>query len=181
MARRPALAGAILVAVLLAVGLGLALWPDTGPDVTPAPTPAPRPAVPEPPPPAPPLAANTRVQVRPPPGVEPPQMPDERPEPAPITPDDRRTMNYAMDDVIKNARAECLDDWITEEGAPTELVFDGVLYDGRLVDFGMRSLGPQVPESVVECVADAVWYGDWPEWDLRGELRLQRSIEVQPQ
>jgi hypothetical protein len=159
------------VAVLAAIGIGLLvlLAPDTGPD----PVPAPRAATPRPA-----AAPGGRVQVRPPKGVEAPAPPDERPEPAAITPDLRREMNYAMDGVIQAARRECLDPWVERVGT-TEMVFDAVLYDGRLVDFGLRSLGEPVPDDVLACVADAVWYGDWPEWELGGELRLQRSIELE--
>jgi hypothetical protein len=170
MDRRLVIGGGLVVAALLGLALIVALAPDTGPDVPePAPRAAPRPVAPD----------SARVRIRPPKGVEAPEPPDERPEPAKVTPDLRREMNYAMDGVIRTARRECVDAWVADAGG-AELVFDAVLYDGRLVDFGLRSLGEPLPDDVVACVADAVWYGDWPEWDLPGEMRLQRSVELEP-
>jgi hypothetical protein len=171
MDRRLAFGGAAVVALLVALGLALTFG---GPDEA-APTSRPDPKKVEARP------SGGRQVLRRPADVEAPEVPDERPEAAQVTPDVRREMNYAMDGVIQAARRDCLGPWITKQGTGNvEFVFDAVLWDGRLVDFGMRALGPEVPEEVVSCVADAVWYGEWPEWELAGELRLQRSIELEP-
>jgi hypothetical protein len=161
----------------LAFGLTLlaVLW--TAADERPPPAPRERPSrVPRPTPPA------TRVGLPAPLGVEPPEAPDERPEPAHVTGDDRRLMNVAVDDVLTAARTDCLVPWLGRDGdgAPEEVVFDAVLHDGRLVDVGIRAMRLELPSDVLQCVADRAWYAEWPEWDLPGELRLQRSIEVQP-
>lgn len=125
---------------------------------------------------------NVRVALPAPVGVDPPELPREAPEPALLTGDDRRLMNVAVDDVLTAARSECLVPWLGREGDgdPVEIVFDAVIHDGRLVDVGLRSMRLEVPADVLECVADRAWYAEWPEWDLPGELRLQRSIEVKP-
>lgn len=168
----------VAVAGLFAAVLLFALTtsPDPGP-----PAPKVRPARPAAPVPVP-GAPSVRRSVPPPTGVEAPEPPDERPEPAKVTPDLRREMNFAMDAVLRAARQDCLQPWLDVDpsGPPVEVVFDAVLFDGKLVDFGLRSLGPAVPDEVVACVADAVWYGDWPDWEIRGELRLQRAVELEP-
>jgi hypothetical protein len=124
----------------------------------------------------------TRASLPPPAGIERPQPPPEPLPPARVTPDDRREMNYAVDGVLRAARVDCLEPFLAdagaEPGAEEEFVFDAVLYDGRLYDVGLRSMGHDLPDSVLACVADRAWYSDWPEWDLGGELRLQRSIAV---
>jgi hypothetical protein len=113
--------------------------------------------------------------------VEPPRVPDERPPDVPLSPDDRRTMNYAVDGVLKEAKTQCLAPWLDKmpDAPPSaEFVFDALLFDGQLADIGMRSLTLDVPADVVSCVADLAWTTDWPTWELRGELRLQRSFDV---
>jgi hypothetical protein len=97
-----------------------------------------------------------------------------------MTPEDRRLMNFSTDDMLKVVRAECLQPWVNERAAEVELVFDVLLSDGRVMDIGMRPIGAEVPPEVVSCVADKAWMNDWPEWDLPGELRLQRMITVSP-
>lgn len=90
-------------------------------------------------------------------------------------------MNYAVDGVLREAKAQCLAPWLARQPEPppsAEFVFDALLFDGQLADIGMRSLTLDVPAEVVSCVADMAWYTDWPTWDLRGELRLQRSFDV---
>lgn len=126
--------------------------------------------------------ANTRIPLPAPQDIPPPVLPRERPEPAQLTPDDRQRMNIAVDAVLTAARTECLVPWLGREGdgEPVEIVFDAVLNDGRLVDVGLRSMRLEVPPDVLDCVADRAWYADWPEWDIAGELRLQRSIDVLP-
>ncbi|MEQ1504575.1 MAG: hypothetical protein ABMB14_20215, partial [Myxococcota bacterium] len=74
----------------------------------------------------------------------------------------------------------CLDPWIASIGEPDELVIDAVLVDGRLSDVGLRAMHHPLPADVLTCVAERAWYADWPEWDLGGELRLQRSFELKP-
>jgi hypothetical protein len=172
---RRVVAGLSAVA-LLAVLAAAVLSRD--PDSPGPPTPPPSPAPVAPPSPAP---IAVRVALPPPADVDPPAVPEERPADVPITPDDRRAMNYAVDDVLKEAEAQCLEPWLArlpERPGRAEFVFDALLFDGQLADIGMRSLTVDVPADVVSCVADAAWYADWPSWDLRGELRLQRSFDV---
>ncbi|MEQ1564864.1 MAG: hypothetical protein ABMA64_04445 [Myxococcota bacterium] len=123
---------------------------------------------------------SQRQPLAPPPGVERPRIPRERPEEARITPDDRRAMNFAVDDVLKAARADCLEPWVgtVSPEVAEEVVFDAVLIDGRVVDIGIRALTHEIPPDVLACVADRAWLSDWPEWELKGELRMQRSFEV---
>ena len=95
-------------------------------------------------------------------------------------------MNYAVDDVLKLAREDCLVPWLSEmqssegELEPAEIVMDVVLYDGQMADITFRSLTYDVPRDVVDCVAERAWSAEWPSWDLSGELRLQRSASVRP-
>lgn len=124
-----------------------------------------------------------RVPVPAPDGVERPEPPPVRPPSADVTPDEYRAMNYAMDDVIRNARQACIEPWLDEtmSALEAEFVFDAVLYDGRMYDFGLRSLSSDVPAPVMDCMRDQAWYGDWPDFDIRGELTLQRSITAKNQ
>jgi hypothetical protein len=121
-----------------------------------------------------------RLALPPPAGIEAPPASRAGPRTARMTPDDRRAMNVSVDDMLKVARADCLQPWVNDAGKPVELVFDVLLSDGRVSDIGMRPLGATVPEQVVSCVADKAWLADWPEWDLPGEIRLQRSINMRP-
>lgn len=129
-----------------------------------------------------PVPRAIRASLPPPAGVERPEPPPEPLPEARITPDDRREMNYAVDAVVRAARHECLAPFLAEAGVASgveeEFVLDAVLYDGRLYDVGLRAMGLDLPEDVLACVADRAWYADWPEWDLAGELRLQRVIGV---
>ncbi|HHO53819.1 MAG TPA: hypothetical protein ENK18_23840 [Deltaproteobacteria bacterium] len=172
MDRRLTLLAAIgsLVAVLL---LGALIAQDTTPDPPIAPPPVASSVAPSAPAPR-----ATRVQLPRPADVQLPEPPREPPAPAELTPDDRRRMNYAMNDVLIEAREACILPWIDglEEPLKAEFVLDAVLYDGHLYDVGIRSLDLEMPTSVRDCIADKAWYGDWPSWDLQGELRLQRSV-----
>ena len=128
-------------------------------------------------------ARQERVALTPPPGREAPAAPppSERVQ-ANLTPEDRGAMNTAVDDAVAAAREECLRPWLVahDEVDPAEFVFDAVTYDGRMVDVGIRSLTHDLPADVVTCVADKAWDAEWPEWDVTGELRLQRHFEVNP-
>lgn len=125
-----------------------------------------------------PAPVAVRVPLRRPAGVQLPEPPEEAPEPAYLSPDDRRLMNHAMNDVLSEARDACILPWLDEQQEPlkAQFVLDAVLYDGQLYDVGIRSLDLEMPGAVSDCIADKAWYGDWPSWDLSGELRLQRSV-----
>lgn len=168
------LVGVVLVLIVAAVG-GL-LVVDAAQDEPLAPEVARRPA------PSPPASATAsqRVTLPAPPGVDLPPPSRSGRQPVRLTPEDRRLMNFSVDDVLRVARADCLQAWVNAGGQNLEIVFDVVLSDGRVMDIGMRSLGPPVPPEVVSCVADKAWLADWPEWDLPGELRLQRSFTMNP-
>ncbi len=178
--RRLVLVG-VGIAALALLGLGLLIAQDDGaaPDRPPPPkVERPRPTPSTVPAPAP---QFTRVQVPAPAGVDRPDFPAVRPEPADLAPDEYRAMNYAMDDVINGAREVCIRPWIdaTDEPLTAEFVFDAVLYDGRMFDFGLRSLSAEVPGDVMDCMRDQAWFSEWPDFDLRGQLMLQRKVEVQ--
>jgi hypothetical protein len=171
--------GAAVFAIVL---LGLLIAQDTGGEVDELDPPAPV-VVAEPRPaqevrPAP---QYTRVAVTAPEGLAPTEPMPKRPAPADVGPDEYRAMNYAMDDVIGGAREECIQPWLdrTPDALTSEFVFDAVLYDGRMVDFGLRSLSSEVPAEVMGCIRDQAWYSDWPDFDIEGQMTLQRSVEVQ--
>ncbi len=105
-------------------------------------------------------------------------FPEEAPPPADITPDVKRDMNYAVDDIVRAARDECIVPWIDEIPDPTEaeFVFDAVLWNGVLYDASIRSLNVDIPPTVMDCIRDRVWYQDFPEFALPGEVRLQRNV-----
>jgi hypothetical protein len=170
---------AAVVAVLL---LGLLIAQDTGSQVAEAPAPAPVAPAPAPPPPVgtAPAPRFARVAVTAPPDVAPTEPLPERPVAADVGPEQYREMNYAMDDVINDAREECIRPWLdrTPEARKAEFVFDAVLYDGRMYDFGLRSLSTEVPGEVMSCIRDQAWYGEWPDFELKGQLTLQRSVEI---
>lgn len=177
MDRRPIAALAVLVAATLLVVLGIALTAEhDATDADPRPSPAPRPGATS-------VAAApraVRASLPPPAGIDRPEPPPEPPPPAEITGEDRRLMNVSVDAVLRAARAECLEPWLDGLGDGDEFVFDTVLYDGRVFDVGIRAMAHDIPGDVLACVADRAWYADWPEWDLPGELRLQRSIDIPP-
>jgi len=175
---RRLIAGLGVIAVLAIVAA--VLLPMRRPDAAPPPehVERPKPATPAPARPAP---IAVRVALPPPSDVEPPRLPEQRPPDVAITPEDRRAMNYAVDGVLREAESQCLEPWLAklpERPSSAEFVFDALLFDGQLADIGMRSLTVDVPADVVSCVADMAWYADWPTWDLRGEIRLQRSFDV---
>ena len=49
-----------------------------------------------------------------------------------------------------------------------------------MIPSNRRVAKPQLPPDVLACVADRAWYAEWPEWDLAGELRMQRLVSVRP-
>ncbi|MBX2796199.1 MAG: hypothetical protein KTR31_00980 [Myxococcales bacterium] len=173
---RRTIAGLAVIAVIVA-GLALfALGPqDTEPDV---PEPVERPETKQD---REVVKAYPRAKPIPlprPPDIEVPEPLEDRPSPVDIGHEEKLEMNYAVDDVLKEARDSCIVEWIDGIADPTEaeFVFDAVLVDGRLSDVTMRSLNLEMPQTVADCIRDAAWYADWPTWDLEGELRLQRQI-----
>jgi len=89
-----------------------------------------------------------------------------------------RDYNVAMHDVATNARERCVRPFAQENDLGTvEIVLDAVLWDGEVVDFGLRGL-QQVPDHVLDCVAEVAWNTRFPVHDKPGELRLQRMLEV---
>lgn len=173
-------AGVAALAVVLGVGGLVAFQTPQGPTdgVDPVPVP-PRPTVdPAAPRPAALAVANGRARVSlPPPEDHELPEPPEDPTPPPITPEVKREMNVFVDDLLRAASEGCVLPWLEEFEEPTqaELVFDAVMYDGQMYDFGMRSLDHDLPERVQRCVADEVWALPSPTIDLTGEVRLQRS------
>lgn len=98
--------------------------------------------------------------------------------PTELTTEQWRDYNLAVDDVIREARDVCLRDWArSEDKGRVEIIFDAVLWDGVAVDFGIRGLG-DIPDHVLDCVADIAWQTPFPEHRLPGEIRLQRPIQV---
>jgi hypothetical protein len=83
-----------------------------------------------------------------------------------------------MHQVATAAREGCVRPFAQEEGlGKVEIVLDAVLWDGEVVDFGLRGL-QDVPDHVLDCIADAAWNTPFPVHDKAGELRLQRMLEV---
>lgn len=166
------LVGALLLMLVVGVG-GLVLLDAQQVDPVVAAAPVPAKSAPD-------VPASQRVALPAPPGVDLPPPSRTGRQPVRLTPEDRRLMNFSVDDVLRAARADCLQSWVNAGGQDVEIVFDVLLSDGRVMDIGMRSLGQAVPQEVVGCVADKAWIADWPEWDLPGELRLQRAITMKP-
>jgi len=176
MIARGVLALALTLSLLGLLMLGMLIAQDTIPE--PAEDAPPQVAAVRPHP-----APLVRQPLRPPPGITPPEPAAERPSPAQLEPADRKLMNYAVDNVLKEARDDCILPWIDaiEDPLTAEFVFDAVLHDGQLFDVGLRSLSAEVPPTVLDCVAEKAWLGDWPTWNIQGELRLQRSTSYQNQ
>lgn len=126
--------------------------------------------------------AADAIRLMPPPDVTSPPERTFRAPPVTLTAEDRRTMNYAVDDVVRAGRDACLYPWLESEtfDVPAEFVLDAVLFDGGLADMTFRAIGRDVPPDVVSCMADQVWYTEWPTWELEGELRLQRHFVLNP-
>jgi len=98
---------------------------------------------------------------------------------APVDVSVRTAFNFALQEAVNEARFRCLDDWFNEGGVDpdTTLVMDAVTQDGVVVDIAFRGAG-EIPEHVVLCVKDVAWDLEWPELDLEGERRFQRSFNV---
>lgn len=172
------IAGVGVAVIAVVAGVGSLLYfdePTVDPIDNPVP-PRPPPTV-EPAPPRPVLApGRSRVSMPPPDDRDRPIKPD-NPTPAPVTPELRREMNYFVDDMMTAARDKCILPWMEEfdDGTTAEFVFDAVMYDGQMYDFGIRSLDHDLPESIQACIADEVWAQEAPTIELAGEVRLQRS------
>ena len=98
---------------------------------------------------------------------------------APVDVSGRTAFYFALQEAVTEARFRCLDDWFNEGGVDpdTTLVMDAVTQDGAVVDIAFRGAG-EIPEHVVQCVKDVAWDLEWPELDLEGERRFQRSFNV---
>jgi len=179
------LIGGLTVGVLVLAGLGL-FWLATAPPSVPdPPVPTPQPAVPVPSPRAPPvvpppapgpmarrtLPAPTDRPVRPPP---PPNAPR-----AKLSTEQWRDYNESVHEMVTRAREACLRPYVRDAGlGRIEVVVDAVLWEGEVVDFGIRGL-QDVPDHVIDCVADEAWATPFPRHELAGEVRLQRSVPVE--
>lgn len=107
------------------------------------------------------------------PEVAPPDGP-----PADLSTEQWRDYNEAVHQLVLVARRECVRPWVHEQGlGRIEIVLDAVLWDGEVVDFGIRGL-QDVPDHVLDCVADHAWNASFPRYDIPGELRLQRAVKV---
>lgn len=168
------LVGAAVLGVLAAASLWFA--GDTGvdtPEVVPAVGAVERP-LPAPSPDADPPAAEPEPEPATPEPVAQPEAP-----PEPMTPDVKRDFNYAMHDVVKEARFRCFTGWIQEEGMdPAEtLVLDAVFQGGAISDIAIRGVG-EVPDDVLECVREVAWEQEWPPYGGDGETRFQRTFPL---
>ena len=170
----------LVTALIFVLAFLALLWVATRqPDVTPpvaapaTPPPSPLPAPPE----APELGAMQRRPLPAPEGVRPPQPPPDAPA-AQLGAEQWRDYNTAIHEIVVQARTECLRPYAQQAGlGKVEVILDAVLWDGRVVDFGIRGL-QDVPDHVLDCVADLAWSTPIPEHDIPGELRLQRAIPV---
>ena len=176
MDRRVVVGGGIF-AVLAVLLLGALIAQDTSPGEVEVPEPAPV-EVAEPDPEAP-IPRGDNGSTPPPDELHHADFPEERPPPAVVTPDDKRKMNFAVDEAMTAAREDCILPWIDEIAEPTEaeFVMDVVLWNGRIYDYSIRSLTLDLPRDVLGCIGDKVWYQEWPTWELPGELRLQRQVK----
>jgi len=177
--------GGLTVGVLVLAALGL-LWASMrelpGDGTEPVPVPAPRPerrapAV------VPPAAADGPMGRRPlpaPVGHEPARRPDNATK-ANLSTEQWRDYNTAVHELVTRARKQCLRPYVRDAGlGRIEVVIDAVLWDGEVVDFGIRGL-QDVPDHVLDCVAEEAWGTQFPAHDIPGEVRLQRSVPVEGQ
>ncbi len=89
-----------------------------------------------------------------------------------------RDYNLAVDDVTRAAREACLRPWAqAEDIGRVEVIVDAILWDGEVVDFGIRGLG-DIPDDVLACVAEIAWSTPFPSHELVGEIRLQRPLQI---
>ncbi len=167
--------------VLAVVGLVAVLWlapadPELAAEPEPKAAPAPRPSgtVPEV---APAQGPMARRKLPTPAGVR-------HTPPAPgaatahLSTEEWRDYNEAMHRVASDARDACVRPYAQERDlGKIEIVLDAVLWDGEVVDFGLRGL-QDVPDHVLDCVAEIAWQTPFPIHPAPGELRLQRVIDV---
>lgn len=97
---------------------------------------------------------------------------------ADLSTEEWRDYNSAMHDVVSKAREACIRPYAQEQGlGKIEVIVDAVLWDGQVVDFGLRGL-QEVPDHVLDCVGEIAWNSPFPSHDVPGEVRLQRNLEV---
>jgi len=90
-----------------------------------------------------------------------------------------RDYNVAVHEMVTRARAQCLRPFVREQQlGKVEVIIDAVLWDGEVVDFGIRGL-EEVPDHVIDCVAEEAWGTQFPAHQLAGEIRLQRAVPVE--
>jgi len=85
----------------------------------------------------------------------------------------------AANGMMRPLRTECVDPWMEAEG-PDEVEFaiNTLVVDGRVAEFELLTVMEALPEDVLACIRDVAWAHDWPEAELEGEVRFQRSMHV---
>ena len=114
----------------------------------------------------------------------PPPEPVEDPVTAPVAQeavprDAAVAFSNAANQVMGALRAECVNPWM-EDGGPDEAEFalNALVVEGRVVEFELLTVLEALPEDVVSCVRDVAWSHPWPEVEMAGEVRFQRSMHA---
>jgi hypothetical protein len=168
--------------LLLAVGFILVLLfsadtelPDDGAPEVPSETPKPVGTVPAAP--APQGNPMARQAIPAPRGEQRPKPPNNTTR-ANLSTEQWRDYNTAMHEVVTQAREVCIRPFAQQNNlGKVEIVMDAVLWEGQVVDFGLRGL-QDTPDHVLDCIGEVAWNTQFPAHDVPGEVRLQRTLDV---
>jgi len=81
--------------------------------------------------------------------------------------------------VMGQVRSECVDPWMAADDLDeVEFALNTLVVDGRVVDIELLTVLDALPEDVLACVRDVAWSNDWPDVQMKGEVRFQRSLHA---
>jgi hypothetical protein len=87
--------------------------------------------------------------------------------------------SIAANRVMGDLRAECVNPWMDREGPDeAEFALNTLVVDGRVVEFELLTVIEALPDDVVACMRDVAWGYRWPEVEMAGEVRFQRSMHA---
>ena len=80
---------------------------------------------------------------------------------------------------LADAKRECVNPWIQASGVEeAEFAMNALVVDGVVADIELLSVVEDLPADVVACVRDVAWAAEWPEFEMTGEVRFQRSVRA---
>jgi len=106
-------------------------------------------------------------------------LPAPTPEAEPIPREASLLFNNVAYRAIGDARAECVDPWMESDGPEeAEFALNALVVDGAVADIELLTVVDDLPDDVVSCIREVAWDADWPEFEMSGEVRYQRSVHA---